>query len=102
MSIQFYHVQLCIQRHFWVLIVPGEQDTEANVSLTATLDRFAMDPNLSFVRKAHLVTTDTGHSVTNNRIVKVTSSRFRLFQCSIYTEIDYQEKHKEKKNFNKQ
>ena len=57
-----------------MLIVLGEQDTEANVSLTATLDRFEMGPNLSFVRKAYLVTTDTGHSVTNSRIVKVTSS----------------------------
>ena len=59
-----------------MLIVPGEQDTVANVSLTATLDRFAMDPNLSFVRKAYLVTTDTGHSVIiNNHIVKV------IFPC---------------------
>ena len=57
-----------------MLIVLGEQDTEAIVSLTATLDRFEMGPNLSFVRKAYLVTTDTGHSVTNSRIVKVTSS----------------------------
>ena len=57
-----------------MLIVPGEQDTVANVSLTATLDRFEMGPKLCYVRKAYLVTTDTGHSVTNSRIVKVTSS----------------------------